>query len=107
MTAWSNDTSYDDIFVEQLKNLVNSGDLIIGISVSGNSENVVRAMQYAKAVGCYVIAWTGIGGGKMGEISDLSVIVESDQYGPVEDVHLILNHILHAWISEELASRNA
>ena len=107
MTAWSNDTSYDDIFVEQLKNLVNSGDLIIGISVSGNSENVVRAMQYAKAVGCYVIAWTGIGGGKMDEVSDLSVIVESDQYGPVEDVHLILNHILHAWISEELASRNA
>ena len=102
MTAWANDTAYDDIFVEQLKNLVNPGDLLLGISVSGNSENVVRAMRYAKSTGCQLIAWTGTSGGKMADLADVSVRVGSDRYGPVEDVHLILNHILHTWISAEL-----
>ena len=106
MTAWSNDVSYEDVFVEQLKNLVNSGDVVIGISASGNSENVVRAMRYADEIGCQTVGWSGFGGGKLAEICDVNVIVDSDRYGPVEDVHLILNHILHAWIQEEFANRS-
>ena len=102
MTAWSNDVSYDDVFVEQLKNLVNSGDLLIAISASGNSENIIRAIRHAKASGCKTIGWTGFGGGKLREIADVSVVVDSYDYGPVEDVHLILNHILHSWIRKEL-----
>lgn len=101
MTAWSNDVSYDDVFIEQLKNLVNTGDVVIGISASGNSENVIRAMQHAADIGCKTIGWSGFGGGRLAAICNVNVVVESDQYGPVEDVHLILNHILHAWIKEE------
>lgn len=103
MTAWSNDVSYDDVFVEQLKNLVNSGDLLIAISASGNSENIIRAIRHAKAIGCKTIGWTGFGGGKLREMADVSVVVDSYDYGPVEDVHLILNHILHSWIRKEFA----
>lgn len=102
MTAWSNDVSYEDVFIEQLKNLVNSGDVVIGISASGNSENVLRAMQHAANIGCKTIGWSGFGGGKLATICDVNVVVDSNQYGPVEDVHLILNHILHVWITEEL-----
>ena len=101
MTAWSNDVSYDDVFLEQLKNLVNSGDVVIGISASGNSENVIRAMQYAVDIGCTTVGWSGFGGGKLADLCEVNVVVNSNQYGPVEDVHLILNHILHAWIIEE------
>ena len=103
MTAWSNDVAYEDVFVEQLKNLVNAGDVVIGISASGNSENVIRAMQHAADIGCNTIGWSGFGGGKLATICDVNVVVDSHQYGPVEDVHLILNHVLHAWIQEEFA----
>lgn len=102
MTAWSNDVCYEDVFVEQLKNLVNPGDLVIAISASGNSENIIRAIRYAKANGCKTIGWTGFGGGKLRRLADVTVVVDSHEYGPVEDVHLILNHILHAWIRKEL-----
>ena len=104
MTAWSNDVSYEDVFIEQLKNLVNPGDLVLGISASGNSENVIRAIRYANEIGCKTVGWSGFGGGKLAEICDINVVVDSNLYGPVEDVHLILNHILHAWIREELTS---
>lgn len=102
MTAWANDVSYDDVFVEQLKNLINPGDLVIGISASGNSENVLRAIRHAKAVGCKTIGWIGFGGGELRQLADVSIVVDSHDYGPVEDVHLILNHIHHAWIRKEL-----
>ena len=104
MTAWSNDVCYDDVFVEQLKNLVNPGDLLIAISASGNSENIIRAIRHVKTVGCKTIGWTGFDGGKLREMADVSVVVDSNDYGPVEDVHLILNHILHSWIRKEIAS---
>ena len=102
MTAWSNDVSYDDVFVEQLKNLINPGDLVIGISASGNSENVLRAIRHAKVVGCKTIGWIGFDGGELRQLADVSIVVDSNDYGPVEDVHLILNHIHHAWIRKEL-----
>ena len=104
MTAWSNDVSYEDVFVEQLKNLVNPGDLVIGISASGNSENIIRAIRHAKNMGCKTIGWTGFGGGQLQQLADVSIVVDSHDYGPVEDVHLILNHILHSWIRKELKS---
>ena len=87
MTAWSTDVCYEDGFVEQLRGVVNPGDLVIG---------------HAKAIGCKTIGWTGFGGGKLRWLADVSVVVDSYEYGPVEDVHLILNHILHAWIRKEL-----
>ena len=83
MTAWSNDVSYEDVFVEQLKNLVNPGDVVIGISASGNSENIIRAMLYASEIGCPTIGWSGFGGGKLATICDVNVVVDSN---PVMDL---------------------
>ena len=103
MTAWANDVAYEDVFVEQLKNLVNPGDLVIGISASGNSENVLRAMRHAAELGCKTVGWCGFGGGELAALCDISVVVDSHRYGPVEDVHLVLNHVLHAWITEEFS----
>src|SRR3954451_17270166 len=68
MTAYSNDVSYDAVFVEQLKNFAQSGDLVIGISGSGNSPNVLRAVEYANSIGCRTIGLTGRDGGQLGGI---------------------------------------
>jgi D-sedoheptulose 7-phosphate isomerase len=102
MTAWANDTSYNDMFLEQLKNLVNDGDVVVGISASGNSENVLRAMRYAKEHGCTTVGLTGFGGGKLAGMVDIALVADSYDYGQVEDVHLIVNHILRLCIHETL-----
>jgi len=102
MSAWGNDSSYDDIFVEQLKNLLNQGDLVIGISASGNSANILKAIEYANSMECPTVGLTGFGGGKLAEMADESIIVDSYDYGPVEDIHLVLDHIIGSWIREEL-----
>lgn len=94
MTAWSNDTSYDRIFVESLKNLYEDGDVVLGISVSGNSPNVVKACEYIKEINGVVLAFTGAAGGKLKEIADKCVAVDSLSYEIAEDAHLILMHIL-------------
>ena len=103
MSAWANDSSYEEMFIEQLKNLLNPGDLVIGISASGNSANVLRAIEYANSMECPTIGLTGFGGGKLAKIADESVIVDSSDYGPVEDIHLVLDHIIGYWIREELS----
>ncbi len=107
MTAWANDVSYDDMFVEQLKNLLNPGDLVIGISASGNSPNILKAIDYARSRKAMTVGLTGFGGGKLVAAADTCIVVDSDDYGPVEDIHLILDHIFRLWIHEELLQRNA
>ncbi len=90
----ANDVSYDDIFVEQLKNFICEGDIVIGISGSGNSENVVRAVKYAKECGNTVVGLTGYSGGKLKELSDLNVHVNIDNMQIVEDLHMVLTHLM-------------
>ena len=90
----ANDVSYDDIFVEQLKNFINPGDLVIGISGSGNSENVLRAACYAKKIGNTVIGLTGFDGGKLKTLSNLSVHIPINDMQVVEDVHMMLGHLV-------------
>lgn len=94
ITAWSNDASYEDCFAEQLAHLLNRGDLLIGISASGNSENILRAARYAKSKGAATIGFIGFGGGKLKKLVDMSILVDSNEYEIVEDVHLILGHII-------------
>jgi len=96
-SALANDLSYDDVFVEQLKNLLQKDDILVGISASGNSPNAVKAFEYAKSQGAKVIGLLGFTGGKMKELCDVVIHVPSDEYGPVEDAHLIVNHI---WTQE-------
>lgn len=94
MMAIANDISYDDIFVLPLKNKLKSGDVVIGISGSGNSENVVRALEYANETGAETIAICGYSGGKIKKLAKYNIHVNVDNMQIVEDVHLILNHLM-------------
>jgi len=102
--AWANDTSYENVFVEQLKNLMEEGDMVVGISVSGESPNVVKALEYANEHGAKTIAWTGFGGGKLKGVAQKTIIVPSKSMQCCEDVHLILEHLLTSAIREQLLS---
>ena len=84
MTAFANDLSFEDIFVQQLRNLVETDDLVIALSGSGNSANVIKAMKYAKACGAKTIGLLGFRtGGKLAKVVDCSIIVDSVHYGPI------------------------
>lgn len=98
MTAWANDEDYGSIFVEQLKNLMDRGDVVIAISGSGNSVNVVRAVEYSKKMSGISIGFLGFDGGKLKNIVDSYIIVRSDMYGVVEDAHLAICHIIANYI---------
>lgn len=94
MTALSNDLSYDDVFVEQMKNSAEPGDVLLAISGSGNSENVLRAVRFANALGCHTVGFSGFGGGKLKDLARHCIVVESDHMGRVEDTHMVLQHII-------------
>ena len=94
LTAVGNDQSYADIFVEQLMNLLQPGDTVLALSASGNSPNIVKAVEYARANGARVIGFTGRPGGKLAQLADLKVVIPSDRIGQQEDGHMILNHVL-------------
>jgi D-sedoheptulose 7-phosphate isomerase len=94
LTAYSNDVSYEYIFVEQLKNFAQAGDLVMCISGSGNSANVVRAMEYANSIGCRTIALTGRDGGKLGPLAQLNIQVAVPHMGRIEDAHLVVCHMI-------------
>ena len=92
--AWSNDKSFDTIFVEQLKNFLQEGDIVIAISGSGNSLNVINAINYANKINAKTISLSGMGGGKLSEISETSLIVPSDDMLTIETMHLCVCHLL-------------
>ncbi|MCI8752622.1 MAG: SIS domain-containing protein [Lachnospiraceae bacterium] len=94
MTAIANDISYEEIFRFQLKNEMSPKDIFIGISGSGNSKNVINAMEYAKEIGGVTIAVVGYNGGKMKDIADYNIHVNIDNMQISEDVHIILNHMM-------------
>lgn len=95
VTAIANDRGYDQIFSYQLELMgINANDLVVLVSSSGNSTNVVRAAEYAKSKGCPVIGLTGFSGGKLKALADVSLHASFDNYGIVEDVHQILMHNL-------------
>lgn len=94
ISAIGNDIHYDQIFVEQLKNYLEPEDLVIGISASGNSPNIVQAFRYARSVGAKTIGLLGFAGGRARELSDWHITVSSHNYGIAEDFHLIIQHIM-------------
>lgn len=98
-TAIANDIGYENFFYMQLKGLLRKDDVVIAISCSGNSENIIKAAGYAKKTGATLIGCTGFDGGKLKKISDISFHVESPkgEYGLVEDIHVILDHIIHSY----------
>jgi phosphoheptose isomerase len=101
ITAIGNDISFDDIFVYQLQSLAKTDDALITISSSGDSENIVRAAEWAKNNGLPVISMTGFSGGRSAKIADVNLHVMADNYGVIEDVHQSLMHILAQFIRQK------
>jgi D-sedoheptulose 7-phosphate isomerase len=104
MTAWANDNSFEQVFVEQLTSLARTGDVLVAISVSGTSPNIVSAASKARALGVTVISLTGRSGGQLRALSDVAVCVPSDSMEVVEDAHLIVAHSLCVAARDQLAS---
>lgn len=98
ITAIANDISYDDIFVYQLQTQADPGDVLITISSSGDSQNIVRAVEWARDNDVLVIALTGFDGGRSAKLADINLHVDADNYGVIEDVHQSLMHILAQYI---------
>jgi D-sedoheptulose 7-phosphate isomerase len=94
ISAYANDICYDCVFVEQLKNFAQPGDLVMGISGSGNSPNVVLPLEYANSIGCRTLALTGRDGGKLGPAAQLNIHVPVPHMGRIEDAHMIVCHII-------------
>ena len=99
--AYANDIGYEQIFVEQLKNLLSKGDIVIGFSGSGNSNNVLNAVDYAKKNKSISIGFTGFDGGKLKKIVDYSIHVDCNLMEMVEDIHLSLTHIISSYFRYE------
>ena len=108
LTAYSNDVTYECVFVEQLKNFAEPGDVLIAISGSGNSPNVLRAMEYANSIGCHTIALSGRDGGKMSPLAKTEVRVAHPHMGRIEDGHMIVLHMIgYYFMEEELSAERA
>jgi len=94
MTAIANDISYHEVFKEQLENLLEPGDILICISASGNSPNLVQAVNYANSINAATIGILGFNGGTVKELTTTNIVVNNFNYGQVEDIHLILGHVI-------------
>jgi D-sedoheptulose 7-phosphate isomerase len=98
LTAWANDAGYEDVFVEQLRNFMEPGDVLLGISGSGNSKNCLLALEHAKRTGCTTITWTGYGGGKMVDHADVRIVIPSHSMVHCEDAHVIVHHCFVSYL---------
>lgn len=102
ITAWSNDQSYADVFVEQLKALYRDGDIIVAISGSGNSPNVVRAIEWGNAVGAVTIGLTGFNGGRLRQIAQIGLHINNHVMPQVEDIHSTICHALAVNLGQQI-----
>lgn len=101
MTAWGNDEGYEHIFSEQLRNLGQAGDMLLIITGSGNSPNILEAIKAAKNMGIETYGLLGFFGGRAKEMLDDYLLIESDNYGIVEDIHGIVNHLVTDYLKRE------
>ncbi len=103
ITAWANDANYEDIFAEQLRNVLQPDDIALAISCSGNSPNVLKALKLARERGAVTIGLGGFDGGAMKSLCDVCVIVPSDNMQHIEDIHLSLAHALFTVVRKRIA----
>lgn len=100
--AYANDMSYDIVFVEQLKNFMEKDDLVIGVSGSGNSVNVLNAIEYANKNGAKTFGISGYGGGRLKQISNKHLVIDSNDMQKIEDLHLIIMHCTMQWFCSHI-----
>ena len=100
LTALGNDYGYDEIFVRQLKVHAERGDVLVGVSASGNSQNLINSFEYASTADIKTVALTAFDGGKMREMADFNIHIPTDkkEYGPAEDLHMILDHLIGSYL---------
>ena len=98
ITATANDKGYAEVYSIQIESLAEPDDVLIAISASGKSPNIVAAVNAARARGLKIIALLGMGGGEVVDLADASLVVDSYDYGPIEDVHMALNHLIAAYL---------
>ncbi len=94
LTAIGNDYGFNRVFSRQVEALANGGDLLIGISTSGNSDNILEALNVAKEIGCKTLGLSGKGGGKMNGKCDLNIVVPSDNTPRIQEIHILIGHII-------------
>lgn len=102
LTAYANDVSYDCVFAEQLKNFAQPGDVVMAISGSGNSPNVLQAIEYANSIQCTTVGMSGRDGGKLAQIAKINVKVPVAHMGRIEDAHMIVCHMIGYYFMESL-----
>lgn len=100
ITAYSNDTHYECVFVEQLKNLAQRDDLVVAISASGNSPSVLRAIEYGNSIGCHTVGLTGGNGGRLGSLVEVNIQISNPHVGRIEDIHMIVGHMISYFFME-------
>lgn len=105
LTAWANDSGYEDIFSEQLKNFVQPLDVVFAISASGNSKNVLNALQVGREAGARTVGISGFDGGKMKLICDICVVVPSNNMQFIEDLHLAMAHSIYRIVHSRITRR--
>ena len=106
ITAWANDARYEDIFAEQLENLLHPGDVACAISASGNSPNILAAFSFARQAGAVTAGITGFQGGKMKSLCDVCVVVPSDNMQIIEDLHVSISHAVFRVLRHEIQEAN-
>lgn len=102
LTCIGNDFGFDEVFARQVEGLGRAGDVLIAISTSGNSPNVVRAVEVAKPMGIYTVGFLGRDGGKLAPLVDLPLVVPSDETARIQEAHIFLGHVMCALIEKEL-----
>jgi D-sedoheptulose 7-phosphate isomerase len=109
LTALANDKGYDEIFVAQLRGRIGAGDVLVALSVSGNSENIVRAIEHAKQEGVVTTGWTGFDGGRVSSLCDVSLTIPTtnDEYGPVEAIFSHVAHLIAGYLTMQRGGRLA
>jgi len=107
LTAWANDSSYENAFAGQMENFIQAGDVALAISGSGNSPNVLRALELARRAGASTVGLAGCGGGKMKDLLDCPIVVPSHNMQQVEDAHLVLAHMIFLDLKARIEARGA
>jgi D-sedoheptulose 7-phosphate isomerase len=106
ISAWANDTRYENIFAEQLENLLQPGDVAFAISASGNSPNILAALSFARQAGATTAGITGFQGGRMEPLCDVCVVVPSENMQIIEDLHLSISHAVFRVVRHEIQEKN-
>ena len=107
ISAWANDTGYENVFAEQIDSFLEPGDVVIAISASGNSSNVLRAVERANEMGGVTIGLTGYDGGKLAQIAHKPLVVPSQSMQQIEDAHLVVGHVIYNCLIQECGQKAA